>query len=92
MPRQPNTIPSKQLNVAVPLDAFTLLATHLYSDLEQRVPHGAFNRWITARIAEYFTWKPLDLAPYAGCDGGLHVVHASPATLEQLRLLLERTK
>lgn len=92
MPRQPNTIPSKQLNVAVPLDLFTKLAMHLYSKTENRVPYGEYNRWISARINEYFAYRQLDLAPYAGCDGGLHMVSGPPATLEQLRILLEKTK
>lgn len=64
MGRKPNLIPSVQLNVALAQDIHTQLTLHLYSELEGRVPLGAYQAFITERLREYFSDKHLDLAPY----------------------------
>ena len=55
MAKTPNLIPSKQLNVALPLPLMTRLATHLYSDLEGRVPHGAYSRFLIDLLQVHFS-------------------------------------
>ena len=64
MSRRPNPIPSVQLNVALPLDVHTRLSAHLSSELEQRVPFGAYQRFLVELIRERFDGKSLDLAPF----------------------------
>ncbi len=54
MPKPRNIIPTQLLNVAIPLPSHTRLTLHLYSELEQRVPHGAYSRFITERLDEFF--------------------------------------
>ena len=60
MPRRPNLIPSVMLNTALPLDVHTQLSSFLYSDLEGRVPHGAYQRFLVDLIREYFAGDSLD--------------------------------
>ncbi len=84
-----NIIPSQQLNVALPLPSYTQLSAHLFSVLEGRVPHGAYSRFITERIREYFASKHLDLAPFTRDDPGVFVVSGTPEAIEQLEKALK---
>ena len=89
MGRRANIIPSIMLNVALPQTVHTQLSLHLYSELEGRVPLGAFQRFFVERIREFFAEKTLDLAPYivGACPGALQV-HGTPEAVEQVRRLL----
>ena len=64
MPRRPNLIPPVQLNVALPLDIHTQLTSYLYSELEGRVPHGAYSRFLIDLLKTHFAGKELELSPY----------------------------
>lgn len=89
MARKPNLVPPTLLNLSLPADIHARLSLHLYSELEQRVPHGAYSRFIVDRLNEFFRSKQLDLAPYAAVDPGLFIVSASPVTLEVLKKTLK---
>jgi hypothetical protein len=86
--KRPNVIPSQPLNVALPLPLYVQLSAHLYSELEGRVPHGAFSRFMINLLRAHFTEQELDLAPWTGVAPGAYVLHGSPETLEALRRLL----
>jgi hypothetical protein len=86
--KRPNIIPSQQLNVALPLPLYTQLSAHLYSELECRVPHGAFSRFLIELLRARFSEESLDLAPWVGSAPGAMVVTGQPATLGALRQLL----
>lgn len=88
MSRKPNLIPSLLLNVALPLPLHTQLTVHLYSDLEQRVPHGAYSRWLAERVREYFHNERLDLAPYLNCAAGAFIVEGTPEAIYALKEVL----
>ena len=90
MPKPKNIIPSQQLNVALPLPLYMQLGAYLYSDLEQRVPHGAYSRFMINLLRGFFTQTQLDLAPYLASDPGAFIVSGSPEAVEALRLMLER--
>ncbi len=85
MSRKANLIPSKQLNVALPMPLYTQLALALYSDLEQRVPYGAFSAFLSERVREYFTHQHLDLAPFLGSESGALIVSGTPEAIAALR-------
>lgn len=88
MARRPNPVPSEQLNVALPLDVHTRLSAHLYSELEGRVPHGAYSRFLVELIRERFAAEFLDLAPYLpDAPPGVFVVSGTP---ESIKLLKEK--
>lgn len=90
MARRPNAIPSVMLHVALPLPEHTRLTAHLYSELEQRVPFGAYQAFVVERLREHFAGKSLDLSPYvAGANPGDFVVRGSPETILALKYRLE---
>jgi hypothetical protein len=88
MARHANIIPSKQLNLALPLPIFTRLNIQLYSELEGRVPHGAFSRFMIDLLQQRFSQHQIDLAPFAGTPAGACLVTGSPETIAVLRKLL----
>ena len=90
MPKPKNIIPSQQLNVALPLPLYVKLGVHLYSELEQRIPHGAYSRFLINLLQGFFFQTHLDLAPYLACAPGAFVVSGSPEAIEALKLTLER--
>lgn len=90
MSRRPNPIPSLQLNVALPLDVHTRLSAHLYSELEQRVPHGAYQKFLVELIRERFDGSALDLAPFIeGLPAGVFRVSGTVEAIACLRMQLE---
>jgi len=54
MPRKPNTVRPVSLKTSIPEDLYTKLTLHLFSDLEGRVPMGAYQKFICERIREFF--------------------------------------
>ena len=88
MSRRPNLIPSIMLNVALPQDVHTRLTLYLFSELEGRVPLGAYQRFFTERVREFFQSKQLDLSPYIG--GEAPAVSGSPDVIRWLEETLER--
>ena len=89
MSRRPNALPSQMLNVALPLPLMTQLSARLYSELEGRVPHGAFSRFFVDLLRGEFTAAHLDLAPFTGSIPGAFVVQGSPEAIATLKHLLE---
>lgn len=64
MPRKPDVIRPTLLHMSIPEDVRAKLDLYLFSELEGRVPKGAYQRFFTERIQEFFGWRRLDLAPY----------------------------
>ena len=89
MPKRPNIIPSQQLNLALPLPVYTQLTAHLFSELENRVPHGAYSRFMVELIRGHFTAKHLDLAPFMNGDPGAFIVSGSPEAIAALERTLK---
>jgi hypothetical protein len=89
MSKPPNLIPSQQLNVALPLPVYVQLTAHLYSDLEQRVPHGAYSRFFTELLRDFFGQQQFDLAPFAASDPGAFIVNGSPEAISVLEHTLK---
>jgi len=86
--KRPNVIPSQQLNVALPLPLYTKLSAHLYSELEGRVPYGAFSRLMVELLRGYFSAETLDLAPWTGAAAGAFLVEGPPEAIAALRRVL----
>ena len=89
MSRHPNPVPPKLLNLSLPEDLHATLTLHLYSDLEGRVPHGAYSKFFAERIREFLGRRELDLAPYANVDEGAAIVSAPVETISLLQRLLK---
>ena len=87
MGKPPLIVRPTKLTMALPEDVRARLDLELYSETESRVPHGAYQQFFLARLRDYFNSRPLDLAPFAGCEPGLFVVRAPKETIK----ILERT-
>lgn len=59
MARPPLILRPVKLNTTIPEDLYAKLVMHLYSESEQRVPKGAFQKFICDRIIEYFNRGPM---------------------------------
>jgi hypothetical protein len=59
----------------------------LNSDLEGRVPHGAYSRFITELLRTHFEERELDVTPFidAEAPAEIYKVRGDPVTLELLR-------
>lgn len=64
------------------------LYLHLFSEVDGRVPSGAWGNFFLERTQEFFNNERLDLAPWAGTSPGACVISGHPSTIEMLRKLL----
>lgn len=60
------------LNLRLPESERGRLDLILHSDVEGRVPKGAYAEFFKERLREFFTFKTLDLAPF-GFEPGFYV-------------------
>lgn len=84
MPRRPNLNPTERMHVRLPADLAQKVELLLFSDLEGRVPYGAYQAFITQRLVEFFEDKPLDLGPYLGTLPGEAVVRGKTGVVHKL--------
>lgn len=79
--RRPNVEPSIATNLHLPETVRTRLDLILYSEVEQRVPKGAYQRFFLERLQEFFTTKSMDISAHIGLAPGSCVVKAKPDAL-----------
>lgn len=89
MPRRPNVIPSIGIHLMLPEDIYTKLTLFLHSDLEGRVPKGAYQRLFIKLINDFFHSRRLDLQPF-GLPQGYHVT-GPKEMIEALETKLKET-
>lgn len=89
MSRPINLIPCVPLKTHLPIDLRTRLDLHLFSEVEGRVPKGAYQRLLTKLLTQFFEGRTLDLAPYVSALPEVYVVSGTPQTLEVLKTRLE---
>lgn len=58
MTKPPKIIRPTKLTLALPEDVRAKLDLHLFSEVEHRVPFGAYQRFFIERIREFFNPKP----------------------------------
>lgn len=88
MPRKAEIDRPVRLDTTLPTSVYAKLALHLHSELEGKIPRGAWQRFIMERIQEFFGSKRLDLAPY-GMPQGFEV-YGSPEAIEVLQRFLSQ--
>jgi len=82
MPRKPSITPNKHLHTTIPADLATRLDLFLWSDVEQRVPQGAYQSFICDAIRDFFNKRTVDVAPYIpAATIGQYLITATPETL-----------
>jgi hypothetical protein len=69
MSRPPSIIPSSRINLAIPEDLRMKLDILLFSEVEGRVPKGAYQEFFSTRIREFFGWRRLSLEPFGYPQG-----------------------
>lgn len=89
MARKPNVIPSSVINITLPFPERSQLDFYLYSELEERIPIGAYKEFFSARIREFFNQKTLDLAPYVGSGPGTMIIRGDEEAILALKKRLE---
>lgn len=56
--RPPNILRPTKLTTYIPEDLRVKLDLYLYSEVEGRIPHGAYSRFLVERVKEFFERKP----------------------------------
>jgi len=72
-----------RLNLTLPESLRARLDLHLFSDLEQRVPAGAYQEFLSSLIRRFFRERNLDLTPYGFPPGS--VISLDPALIPELQ-------
>jgi hypothetical protein len=57
MPKNPDIIRPVSLHTTIPEDVWIKMTLYLYSDIEGRVPKGAYREFLTGLIREFFDGK-----------------------------------
>ena len=87
--RPPLVQPTRKLNTALDETLLARVDLLLFSELESRVPKGAYQKLINELLRRWLDSRELDLAPYAGTLPGQHVVVGRPDTLATLTTILQ---
>lgn len=90
MGRKASLTPKKPITVWLPEELRTRMDLMLYSELEERVPHGKHSEFLTLLLRHYFEDAELDLSPYMGTLPGEVVVRSSKLEIERLKKHLEK--
>lgn len=61
---RPRGEPRELLHLSIPAETKTKLDNLLFDPIEGKVPHGAYARFIAARVEEYTTWDSMPLHQY----------------------------
>jgi len=85
-------IPTAPLTVRIPEPLLNRLTLFLWSESEERVPHGEHQRFFVSLLNKFFSSRELDLAPYLGTPPGAYIVSGTPAVVEALERLLQQTE
>lgn len=82
MPRKPAVTPNKHLHTTIPAELAVKLDLFLWSEVEQRVPQGAYQSFICDAIRDFFNKRTVDVAPYIpSATIGQHLITGTPETL-----------
>lgn len=85
MPKPKQLVPYRHIHTTIPKPLSDRLDLFLWSDLEQRVPQGAFQQFLIDRLNQFFNHRTLDIAPYVGCTPGVHLIQGPVETLRLLQ-------
>jgi hypothetical protein len=82
--RPPSIRRSRPLNVHLDEELLTRVDILLFSELESRVPKGAYQKLFNSLLTQWLDQRELDLAPYLGSLPGEHLVLGHAETLAAL--------
>ena len=87
--RKPGLEPAIATNLHLPESVRTRIDLLLFSEVEGRVPKGAYQRFFLGLVQDFFTLKSQDVSPLLGLPAGQCIVKATPAHLALLVATLE---
>ena len=92
MAKPRNIVRPVALRTTFPEDIRARLDLYLWSEVEGRVPQGAYQRFLISRIREFFEDASLDLSPWLEPTSLPMVVRGSPRSIDALASFLETDK
>ena len=92
MARKAAITPNQHVHTTIPADLGIRVELLLHSELEGKVPRGAWQDLIVQLLTQHLDHRSLDLSPFVGALPGIHVVRAPAQTLAALSALLRRSE
>lgn len=89
MPRPKSVEPSERVYFHLPAALHTKVKLALFSEVEGRVPYGAWADLLIPLINERFSHSHLDLGPFLGKPAGTFIVKGEPTVLAMLETYLK---
>lgn len=90
MPRPRLIMPTVQINMRIAQDLIAKMNLELFSELEQRVPFAAQQKFLTTLLQQHFEEDVLDLAPWLGTPSGVFRIRGNPEVLSALSTHLSK--
>ena len=87
--RPPLIRPARPLNTHLDEELMARVDLLLFSELEGRVPKGAYQKLFNSLLRRWMDSRELDLAPYIGALPGEHLISGHPETLDRLQSKLQ---
>ena len=81
--------PTERVHFHMPQGLYARIALSLHSEVEGRVPYGAWGNLINPLLKEHLEHGALDLAPYLGKPAGAFIVKGHPTVLASLEQKLK---
>ena len=91
MGRMKSANPSKRVEIWLPGDLYSRVSSELWSDLEGKIPFGAWTRWLQTLADLHYNSVQIDASLYAPELPIGSLLSGDPATISALKRLLERT-
>lgn len=92
MPKPLAILRPSRLETSLPEDLRARLDLHLFSEVEGRVPQGAYQRLIVSLLRDYLEVKrqTLDLSELSGVVPGGYEIQGTPQSIAQLKALFNK--
>lgn len=85
MARPAKIVRPTKLHLAIPEDLRARMDLHLYSQVEQRIPVGAYQDFLCGLAREFFEQKKLDISTLLDKPQGTFTVAGTSASIEALK-------
>jgi hypothetical protein len=90
MARPRNIVRPVSLRTTFPEDIRGRLDLYLWSDVENKVPQGAYQQFLISRIREFFEDASLDIGPWLAPVEPPMLIRGSPRAIDALTTYLEQ--
>ena len=81
--------PTERVHFHMPQGLYARIALSLHSEVEGRVPYGAWGNLVNPLLKDHLEHSTLDLAPYLGKPTGAFLVKGHPTVLASLEQKLK---